>query len=109
MLSILEENNFPESRWDELGLKLQIVKTKLDAIKENHPKNAKACLGECLSLWLQWDYDIEQYGKPTVESLVTALRGMGLKAVASNVTQNLTKIPAQHGQFLLLYYCLILF
>ena len=50
VISILEESNFPESRWDELGLKLRIIKTKLDAIKENYPRDVKACLRECLSL-----------------------------------------------------------
>ena len=108
VISILEEGNFPESRWDELGLKLHIIKTKLDAIKENHPKDVKACLRECLSLWLQWNYDVVQYGKPTMESFVAALRRMGLNAVASSVTQNLTMIPVQHGQLPLVYYCFII-
>ena len=81
VISILEEGNFPESRWDELGLKLRIIKTKLDAIKENHPRDVKACLRECLSLWLQWNYDVVQYGKPTMESFVAALRRMGLNVL----------------------------
>ena len=45
----------------------------------------KACLRECLTLWLQWDYDIEQLGKPTMESLAAAVYKMDLKAVASGI------------------------
>ena len=45
----------------------------------------KDCLRGCLTLWLQWNYDIEKYDKPTMESLAGALRRMGLKAAASGI------------------------
>ena len=97
----MKDNHFPHNRWGDLGLQLGFIQTELDTIKEDK-QNSNERLKECLSRWLQQDYDTTQYGKPTMESLAAAVRGMGQKAVASSVTQNLTMIPAQHGQFLLL-------
>ena len=104
VFTVLEKSKFPDNQWDDLGLKLGITKPKLDTIREDK-QDSNDRLKECLSCWLYQNYDIEQYGKPTVESLAAALRGMGLNAVASKVPLNLTKAPAQHGQFLLVYYC----
>ena len=107
VLRVLKDNQFPDNQWDDLGLKLGIIQPVLDTIRVDK-QDSKDCLKECLSRWLQQDYDTTQYSLPTMESLAAALRGMGLKAVASSVTQNFTKIPAQHGQFLLVYYCFII-
>ena len=107
VLTVLKDNHFPDNRWDDLGLQLGIIQTELETIREDK-QDSKDCLKECLSRWLHQNYDTEQYGKPTMESLAAALRRMGLRAVASKVAQNLTKIPAQHGQFLLVFYCFII-
>ena len=48
----------------------------------------KACLRECLTLWLILDYDFDQYDKPTIETLVAALRRMELRAVAEGILHN---------------------
>ena len=98
VLSVLKDNHFPDNKWDDLGLKLGFIQTELDTIRKDK-QDSKDCLKECLSRWLQQDYDTTQYSLPTMESLAAALRGMGQKAVASSVTQNLAKSPAQHGQF----------
>ena len=100
VLSVLEKGNFPDNQWDDLGLKLGITKPKLDTIKKDK-QDSNDRLKECLSRWLQQNYDTTQYRLPTMESLAAALRGMGQNAVASSVTPNLTMSPAQHGQFLL--------
>ena len=100
VLRVLKDNQFPDNQWDDLGLKLGIIQTELKTIRKDK-QDSKDCLKECLSRWLQQDYDTTQYSLPTMESLAAALRGMGQNAVASNVTPNLTMIPAQHGQFLL--------
>ena len=107
VLSVLKDNHFPDDQWDDLGLKLGIIQTELNTIK-NDNQNSNDRLKECLSRWLYQNYDTTQYSLPTMESLAAALRGMGLRAVALKVPQNLTKIPAQHGQFLLVYYCFII-
>ena len=82
VLEQLEENDFPYHRWNDLGLKLGINQIDLDAIKS---QDVKDCLRGCLTLWLQWNYDIEKYDKPTMESLTGALRRIGLKAAASGI------------------------
>ena len=107
LLRVLKDNHFPDNRWDDLGLQLGFIQTELETIKEDK-QDSKDCLKECLSRWLQQDYDTTQYSLPTFGSLAAALRVMGKKAVASSVTPNLTMIPAQHGQFLLVYYCSII-
>ena len=75
-------------QWFALGLKLGITVVKLDEIKANNPRNVNACLRECLTLWLQWGYDIERYGKPTMKSLAAALSEIGQKAVAKGISHN---------------------
>ena len=78
----MKENKFPYSQWNDLGLQLGINQIELDAIRSH---DVKDCLRGCLTLWLQWSYDIEKYDKPTMESLAGALRRMGLKAAASGI------------------------
>lgn len=68
-----------------MGLALGIIQTELDVIKTNNRNDVKDCLKECLSLWLQQNYDTEKYVKPTMEVLAAALKEMGLRAVASEI------------------------
>ena len=107
VLSVLKDNHFPDNQWDDLGLKLGIIQPVQETIRKDK-QDSKDCLKECLSRWLQQNYDTTQYSLPKMESLVAAVKGMGLNAVASSVTQNLTMIPSQHGQLLLVYYCFII-
>ena len=85
MITCLEKNDFEEDQWKDLGLKLGIKPPKLNSIEANNPRNVKACLRECLTLWLRWNFDIEQLGKPTMESLAAAVDKMGLGDVASRI------------------------
>ena len=78
-------SHFPNVQWDDLGLQLGIVRLKLDEIRANNPRNVKNCLKDCLTLWLQRDYNTEEYDKPTMESLAGAFRKMGLRAAASGI------------------------
>ena len=99
VLTALKDSHFPDNKWDNLGLKLGIIQTELDTIKEDK-QNSNDRLKECLSRWLHQNYNTVQYGKPTMESLATAVREMGLKAVASGMEQE--AVPAgvteQHGE-----------
>ena len=81
----LKESGFSYAQWNGLGLALGIIQTKLDAIKSNNPYNVEGCLIDCLSLWLQQNYDTEKYSKPTMEVLAAALKEIGLRAVASEI------------------------
>ena len=81
----MKENNFPNDQWDDLGLELGIIYTKLEEIKANNPQDVSGCVQECLALWLQCNYNTSKHGKPTMESLAAALRRMGLTDVASGI------------------------
>ena len=97
VLSVLEKINFPDNQWDDLGLKLGIIQTELKTIrKDNQDSNDR--LKECLSRWLQQNYDTTQYSLPSMESLAAALRRMGLNAAASKLVPSVI-MPAQHGKF----------
>ena len=84
ILTVLKEYYFPDDRWGDLGLKLGIIQTELVTIKKDN-QNSNDRLKACLTRWLYQNYDTEQYGKPTMESLAAAVRGMGLKAVAEGI------------------------
>ena len=81
----MRENYFSDNTWSDLGLQLGITYPKLKEIKANNPQNVSGCLQECLAIWLERNYDIENYDKPTMESLAAALRRMGSRAVASGI------------------------
>uniref|UniRef100_A0A1X7SP90 Death domain-containing protein n=1 Tax=Amphimedon queenslandica TaxID=400682 RepID=A0A1X7SP90_AMPQE len=86
VITKLERSDFPVGRWADLRLRLHITQPKLDTVKDDNPQNAKECLQCCLILWLQQDYDVDEYGKPTLEKLVTtAVKEMGLRAVADKI------------------------
>lgn len=79
----LRINGFPMDQWIHLGLMLGISKPKLDDIKDTY--KSSYCLEKCLALWLQQGYDIEKYGKPTINSLVAAVIAMRQNAIASGM------------------------
>ena len=81
----MEEIEFPESEWNKLGLKLHISQPKLNTVRANNPLDVQGCLRECLTQWLQQSYDVDKYGKPTLELLAAAVKGMGLRAVADKI------------------------
>ena len=85
LMIVLEDNHFPNNKWNDLGLRLGIIQPELDTIKKDK-QDSKDCFKECLSRWLQQDYDTAQYSLPTMVSLAAALRGMGLNAVAEGIT-----------------------
>ena len=85
LMIVLEDNHFPNNQWNDLGLRLGIIQLELETIRVVK-QDSKGCLLECLVRWLQQDYDTARYSLPTMESLVAALRRMGLKAVAKGIT-----------------------
>uniref|UniRef100_A0A1X7U8R0 Death domain-containing protein n=1 Tax=Amphimedon queenslandica TaxID=400682 RepID=A0A1X7U8R0_AMPQE len=89
VITTLEKNDFPEHRWAELGLKLNISQAKLDTVQADNPFNAKACLRGCLTIWLQQDYDVDTHGRPKLEKLAIAVKNMGLRAVADKIMENI--------------------
>lgn len=85
LLRLLKDYGFPEDQWNVLGLKLGIRQLKLSSIASNNRKDVKACLSECLSCWLQQNFDTNEHGRPMIDLLAAALRMMGQNAVASGI------------------------
>lgn len=85
----MERSDFPADRWSDLGLRLHITQPKLDTLRADNPQNAKACLKGCLKIWLQQDYDVDTFGKPSLEKLEAAVKEMGLRAVADKILEKI--------------------
>ena len=68
-----------------MGLKLGLLKTTLDAIREDNT-SVDDCLMECLSKWLsRADNVISKGGPPTWDSLSDALRAIDETTVADQL------------------------
>ncbi|XP_019860958.1 PREDICTED: uncharacterized protein LOC109589295 [Amphimedon queenslandica] len=87
VISTLEKSEFSDHRWVELGLKLHISQKELDTVGANNPQDVKTCLRKCLAHWLRWNYDVDKYGKPSLEKLKAAVEEMGLRDVADKIAQ----------------------
>ena len=85
LMIVLKDNCFPNNQWYNLGLRLGIIQPDLETIRVEE-RSSNGCLIRCLVRWLQQGYDTARYSLPTMESLVAALRGMGLNAVAEGIT-----------------------
>ncbi|XP_019857239.1 PREDICTED: uncharacterized protein LOC109585560 [Amphimedon queenslandica] len=95
VISTLERSDFPEGRWSDLGLRLQIDPPKLDTVRADNPLDVKGCLRGCLKIWLHQSYDVDTHGKPSLEKLATALKEMGLRAVADKILGNIEAIESE--------------
>ena len=80
----MERSDFPADEWRDLGLRLHISQPKLNTVRADNPL-VKGCLRDCLVLWLQQDYHVDTHGKPSLEKLATAVKEMGLRAVADKI------------------------
>uniref|UniRef100_A0A1X7TPD1 Death domain-containing protein n=1 Tax=Amphimedon queenslandica TaxID=400682 RepID=A0A1X7TPD1_AMPQE len=87
VITTLKRSSFPADRWNDLGLELHINQTELDTIGADNPLNVKGCLKKCLICWLDQNYDVDTHGKPTLKQLATAVKEMGLRAVADKIAE----------------------
>ena len=87
VLDVLKRCGFPETRWQDLGLRLGLHKNTLDAIEKNHPGDVSRCLTECLSQWLRRTDNVDSRGGAAWDSLLDALRSMNEIAVADKLDQ----------------------
>ena len=85
VISTLVSNDFPVDKWKELGLKLHIIQPLLDVIGADYPHDAETCLIECIAHWLRWNYDVDEYGIPSLEKLAAAVKDMGLRDEADKI------------------------
>ena len=86
VLDVLKRCDFPEIRWQDLGLRLELHKNTLDAIK-NDNNTTSSCYTECLSQWLRRADNVDSKGGATWDSLSDALRSMNEIAVADKLDQ----------------------
>ena len=88
VIDLLKKCGFPETRWLDLGLRLGLLKTTLDAIDNKHRGDAGRCLMEVLSKWLsRADNVVSRGGPPSWDSLSDALRAIDEIAVADKLDQ----------------------
>lgn len=69
----LRDRLFNNRCWRDLGLELGIFSNTLDTIEEDHPRNAKRCLQECLSKWLRGADGVRAKGRITLARLNLAI------------------------------------
>ena len=61
------------SKWKDIGLALRLKPTTLDTIEKNR-KDAKDCLSDVLTQWLNKAYNMQRFGEPSWQLLVSAVR-----------------------------------
>ena len=70
------------SKWMDIGIELDVLKSDLDALQETYGNNVGKCFTEMLSLWLK---TVDPF--PTWSAMVTALKEptLGLEALADDL------------------------
>ena len=87
VIELLKRCGFPETKWQDLGLKLGLHKNTLDATETNHRSNVCHYLEECLAQWLLRADNVDSKGEAAYKSLSDAVRLMDLINVADELDQ----------------------
>ena len=87
VIDSLKRCGFPDNKWDDLGLRLGLLQTTLEAIERNSHGDVSRCLTRCLSQWLRRADNVDSRGGTTWDSLSTALRSMNEVAVADELSE----------------------
>ena len=87
VIDLLKRCGFPETKWDDLGLRLGLLKNTLEAIERMNRGDVSRCLTECLSWWLRRADNVDSRRGATWDSLSTALRSMNEVAVADELSE----------------------
>ena len=88
VLDLLKRCGFQRTKWQELGLRLGLLKDTLDAIEMKHRGDVHHCLTECLSQWLRRVDNVDSRGGANLDSLSDALRSMNETAVAEKLSES---------------------
>ena len=83
----LKEEQFFDTEWKNLGLKLGLYASTLSTIDYNNPRDASGCLTDTLLKWLQGFDGVSGNGGSTWTSLVNALESIGQGAVAEHISE----------------------
>ena len=87
VINSLKRCGFPETKWDDLGLRLGLLQPTLEAIERMNRGDVSKCLKDCLSQWLRRADNVDSRGRATWDSLSTALRSMNEVAVADELSE----------------------
>ena len=82
VIALLERHHYDNTSYQRLGLRLKLSHNTLVKIKEGRGE-VDHCFTECLASWLRKADGVET---PTIDTLITALRGIGENAVADGIT-----------------------
>ena len=88
VIDLMKKCDFQGTKWQELGLRLGLLKTTLDAIEMKHRGDVYHCLTECLSHWLRRADNVDSRGGANLDSLSDALRSMNETAVAEKLSES---------------------
>ena len=82
----LQNANFDNTKWRELGLQLGLRQGTLNVIENNHPRDTDRCHDECLTKWLERADNVDKcHGVPTYSSLADALDMINQKDVTDKI------------------------
>ena len=84
ILSALKDSSFDCSEWNNLGLKLGLIQTRLNTIKDDNSGNSEGCLRETLVKWLNRVDNVDASGGATWHALANALTKIDQKPVAES-------------------------
>ena len=88
VIDLLNKCGFQGTKWQELGLRLGLLKDTLEAIEMKHRGDVYHCMTECLSHWLRRVDNVDSRGGANLGSLSDALRSMNKTAVAEKLSES---------------------
>ena len=88
VIDLLNKCGFQGTKWQELGLRLGLLKDTLEAIEMKYRGDVYHCMTECLSHWLRRVDNVDSRGGANLGSLSDALRSMNKTAVAEKLSES---------------------
>ena len=90
VLHVLKRNDLSDAEWMPLGLELGLKMPLLKTI-ENDKKNARACMRECITAWLEMKNNVMKKGIPSWHTLVKAIEHID-PSIAKRIKQGIHSI-----------------
>ena len=79
---LFELINRVAAKWEEIGVSLQLEPGLLEIIKEDHPKDSRACLREVLKEWMK---QVEP--PPSWSAIIKAVKDCGYRPLARTLRE----------------------
>ena len=76
------KHDFPETKWFQLGMNLNVAKNDLEDIEYKHKNDTYRCLCDCLSAWLR------SGGDTNCKILADAIRKCKEEKIANEIYGN---------------------